>query len=186
MPEIGETTRRDRVSLGGRMRIVWSSCPECGKERWCPVKTPNQLCQRCSTRRIQPLGAKAKKPKQSINQTGAGNRQWKGGRKCTNGYICVLIYSNNPYYPMAQATGYVLEHRLVVAQELGRCLLPQEKVHHKDGDKTNNTKSNLELLSQADHNTYKQMCAHCELRKEVRLLKWRIKELNLQLQKQLI
>jgi HNH endonuclease len=36
-------------------------------------------------------------------------------------------------------------------QHLGRELNPLEKVHHKDGNKLNNTIENLEVMTQADH-----------------------------------
>lgn len=38
-----------------------------------------------------------------------------------------------------------LEHRHVMEQELGRPLVAGENVHHKDGNKSNNDPSNLEL-----------------------------------------
>ncbi len=37
------------------------------------------------------------------------------------------------------------QHRIVMEETLGRKLLPGENVHHKDGDRTNNEPSNLEL-----------------------------------------
>lgn len=39
----------------------------------------------------------------------------------------------------------VLQHRVFMAEALGRELHPGENVHHKDGDRLNNALSNLEL-----------------------------------------
>jgi hypothetical protein len=43
------------------------------------------------------------------------------------------------------------EHRVLAQQWLGRVLDPREHIHHLDGDKANNHKSNLVMVEQPDH-----------------------------------
>lgn len=74
--------------------------------------------------------------------------RWKGGKIITTkGYIRVL----NREHPYANRMGYVLEHRLIMEEYLGRYLERNEVVHHKNRDKKDNRIENLEVLTPSDH-----------------------------------
>lgn len=59
----------------------------------------------------------------------------------TTGYVRVMRRG----HPMANVNGYVFEHRVVMADHLGRVLGANENVHHVNGDRADNRLDNLEL-----------------------------------------
>lgn len=80
---------------------------------------------------------------------GEGSPTWKGGTFYhSDGYI----YQLAPGHPAAKsAKGYVLQHRLVMEDKLGRFLTPTEMVHHVNEVKDDNRPENLELFNRSTH-----------------------------------
>jgi hypothetical protein len=60
-------------------------------------------------------------------------------------------YAKVKYHPNATENNYVLMHRVVVENHIGRYLTADEIVHHKNEDKKDNDIANLELMTNAEH-----------------------------------
>lgn len=56
-----------------------------------------------------------------------------------------------PDHPEARENGYAPLHRVKASKKLGRPLCSDEVVHHIDGNKKNNIKSNLQVMSKSEH-----------------------------------
>lgn len=180
---------------------VWQACQDCGKERWVRLiygKPAYQRCGSCAHVSLTPEAIL----KGAIKHKGMHYSTRQGGRlKLANGYIRLRIHPGNFFYPMADLNGYILEHRLVFAKHLGRCLVGWEIVHHKDGIRDHNDLGNLEITTQVGHalatkHSIKEAydkgfqeglrVRDDELMRGIRLLQWQIKELQGKLQGRLV
>ena len=64
-------------------------------------------------------------------------------------------YVINKLHPRANKDGQVYKHIIVAEQKIGRYLLPEEVVHHKDFDKSNNHPDNLMIFAtKGDHTRF--------------------------------
>lgn len=137
--QLGEIKCAKELGYNGHGNYIWLPCESCGKERWVFIvqgEPQNKICNKCA-------------------QWGDKNSFWVGGRyKNTDGYIRVLLAPDDFFYPMADHQGYVLEHRLVMAKHLGRCLQPWEEPHHKNEIKDDNRIENLELTMKVEHSRF--------------------------------
>lgn len=105
---------------------------------------------------IQKLMDKYKLPRRkpiNRNQFGKRNVNWNGGKKMLNGYILI----RNVEHPR-NTNGYIPEHILKMETKIGRPLKVyglndsrNETVHHKDGNKKNNSLRNLKLMTFGEH-----------------------------------
>lgn len=105
-------------------------------------------------------------PRPAGFRRGEDHHAWVGGRHVSDdGYTRVWLTDDSPFYQMAQKHsphgGYVLEHRLVMAQKLGRPLTKKETVHHIDGNTSNNSPENLQLRQGRHGKGTVLCCADC-------------------------
>lgn len=126
---------------------------EAGLARFCSVTCRaiarrtriEQICEHCGkvflthpNRLLHGRGRFCSRSCGTASKQGADASHWKGGRTMTpTGYVKVRVAKGKD----------VFEHRLVMEQVIGRPLLPEEVVHHCDGNPANNDPGNLLLFA---------------------------------------
>ena len=161
IPKHGDRIYYRVENTKGRRWYQFIVCPDCGIGRWIAEKTIERpyftgRCKRCQDANVKEILPK-----------GSDASNWQGGRtERKGGYIYVRIEDTSPFYCMSRKRkgknwGYIPEHRLVMAQHLGRPLKSYELVHHKgakypkgsDEDRADNRIENLKLVDSSNHQT---------------------------------
>jgi len=148
MPNIGEVKRGVEIGFKSYSKHIWQACIECGKERWVKLtkgEPDYNICRSCL-----------------LSRRGSKHSAWKGGKVTKTGYKLIKLTPDDFFYSMVDHQSYVLEHRLVMAKHLGRCLHSWEIVHHKGtkypkGSKENRGDNRLENLQLVTDDRHKQI-----------------------------
>ena len=78
----------------------------------------------------------------------------------SHGYVLLWM----PEHHLADARGYVYEHRIVAENKIGRRLERGEIVHHIDGNKQNNAPENIEIVHSIAHHRRQHRQANSQQR----------------------
>jgi hypothetical protein len=124
-------------------------CPTCYRY-FTPPETAAKYCSiECAKARLK-------------GRRGVHHPSWKGGRHIDRlGYAHILVPDDHPYASMRRNTRYALEHRIVMAEHLGRPLTRSETVHHINGDRQDNRTENLQLHSGRHGKGQHMRCRTC-------------------------
>jgi len=144
--ELGEIRRGREIGQKDKHhKFIFQACHTCGRTAWIRLLANGQpkdkYCKNCQM------------------PTNERHYHWQGGKRVADkyGYVRIKLKPDDFFFSMADKSGYVKEHRLVMAKHLGRCLQFWELVHHKDnkrnekGEKDNRIENlSLELVN--NHN----------------------------------
>lgn len=158
------------LESGYRQLHIWRTCLKCKISTWVPTanirrrgKRFTGLCRSClaqtrneSRGRSQKISRKQRtsdqrsiKKKEKTGSHRSSKRKRRKAKSLTTkeGYVLTLVSPDDPLLgPMQTSTGYVLEHRAIMARKLGRPLRDNEIVHHLNRVKDDNRPENLVVI----------------------------------------
>jgi hypothetical protein len=150
--------------------FIWEPCDKCGEMSWTEIKdregTVIKYYRSCHT--CKEFGSNPPRRERRIIRA--------------DGYAGIRVYPEDFFYNMANSSGYIAEHRLVMARMLGRLLQPWEIVHHINGDRGDNRIENLKLMQEMQHRQTTIIESHIKkLEKRIVTLEHENKELKAKL-----
>lgn len=119
------------VDTWGRRNRVLNDrkCAACSAD-FRPLRSASRYCSR----------------KCAWSQNGGRNKKPETWWTCKKGYVVGRVWEDG-------RQRHVKYHRVAMERHLGRRLLPDEDVHHVDGNKKNNNLDNLMLISHGAHSS---------------------------------
>jgi predicted nucleic acid-binding Zn ribbon protein len=108
-------------------------CEICNRKKAIPLSQA-KVGGRCCSRKCHFIYQSKRK-----QISGKKHHAWKIGKTNSLGYILI----RKPTHHNAMKSGYILEHRLIMAKKLNRYLMRTEVVHHIDMNSSNNDIHNL-------------------------------------------
>lgn len=130
---------------------------------WDEGSSAHAICRRLQVSRRAVVRALESRGRKVVARYPRGSQsvRWKDNpRRVSRGYV--WVHPTPGFESMATGSaGMVLEHRLVMAEAIGRPLTGSETVHHLNGDRRDNRLNNLQLRQGAHGPGVVMRCRRC-------------------------